>query len=101
MLPSLQPVNVQKIGSELAISWNDGVETYLALERLRRACPCATCAGEPDVTGEIIRPAVSYNPGSFELMSWQTVGGYALQPRWGDGHSTGILSFPFLRRLGA
>ena len=95
------PTAVQKIGNELAIAWSDGAESFFGLEVLRRSCPCAACVGEPDVTGEVIRPKVSYGPGSFELMGWQTVGGYGFQPKWGDGHSTGIYSYQFLRRLAA
>ncbi len=45
----LDPTNIQQIGEELAIAWNDGTESYLKLEMLRRACPCAACGGEPDV----------------------------------------------------
>ena len=97
----LDLANVQLIGDELAIRWSDGVESYLALERFRRACPCATCGGEPDVLGNISRPDVSYTPASFELTGWQVIGGYALQPRWADGHSTGLYSFQYLRRLTA
>lgn len=96
----IEPRNVQLIGSELAIQWNDASESYLALEPLRRACPCASCGGEPDVLGRVIRPHVSYAPASFELVGWNVVGGYALQPQWRDGHNTGIYSYPFLRRLG-
>ncbi|HEX4631369.1 MAG TPA: DUF971 domain-containing protein [Chthoniobacterales bacterium] len=91
--------NVQLIGNELAIVWSDRAESYLPLERFRRACPCAMCGGEPDVLGNISRPDVSYTPASFELVGWQLVGGYALQPRWADGHNTGLYSFQYLRRL--
>jgi DUF971 family protein len=91
--------DVQLIGNELAIVWSDGVESYLPLERFRRACPCAMCGGEPDVLGNISRPNVTYTPASFELVGWQVVGGYALQPRWADDHSTGLYSFQYLRRI--
>jgi DUF971 family protein len=93
--------NVQLIGNELAIVWNDGVESYLPLERFRRACPCAMCGGEPDVLGNLVRPDVNYTASSFKLIGWQIVGGYALQPRWADGHNTGLYSFAYLRRLTA
>jgi DUF971 family protein len=96
----LLPINVQHIGSELAIAWNDGVESFLNLELLRRACPCAACGGEPDVLGNIERPEVSYTSASFELRSFAMIGGYALQPSWVDGHGTGLYSFAYLRRLG-
>ena len=99
MTPTLQPTAIQKIGTELAIAWNDGVETYLPLEFMRRHCPCAACGGEPEVLGNIVRPAVSYSERSFDLASWQAVGGYAIQPRWTDGHSTGIFSYKYLLRL--
>jgi|ERR1700686_3239902 len=95
----LELKNVQLIGEELALIWTDGVESFLPLERLRRACPCASCGGEPDVLGNLSRPEVSYTPSSFELLGWEMIGGYALQPRWGDGHSTGLYSFQYLRRL--
>ena len=96
----LLPSNIQQIGAELAVAWSDGAETYLPLEMLRRSCPCAACGGEPDVLGNIERPEVTYTAKSFELRGWNVVGGYALQPTWGDGHGTGLYTFPYLRRLG-
>lgn len=96
---SLQPTNIQQIGNELAICWNDGGETYLDLQFLRRACPCAGCGGEPDVLGNVLRPEIRYSENSFELVGFDIVGGYALQPRWADRHSSGIYSFQYLQRL--
>ena len=96
----LSPVNIQFIGDELAVAWNDGTETFLKLERLRRSCPCAACGGEPDVLGNVERPVVTYTPASFELRGIENVGGYALQPTWRDGHSSGLYTFPFLQKLG-
>lgn len=98
MRPS--PENIQPIGNELAIRWNDGSESYLALEKMRRACPCAGCGGEADVLGRISKPHVTYTPASFRLKSWQVIGGYALQPTWEDGHTTGLYTFPLLKQIG-
>lgn len=95
----LELTDVQMIGDELALRWNDGVEAYFDLQFLRRACPCAVCGGEPDVLGNVLRPDVSYNADSFELIGWQFVGGYALQLQWRDGHGSGLYSFAYLRRL--
>jgi DUF971 family protein len=95
----LEPTNIQQIGNELAIRWNDETESYFNLEFLRRACPCAACGGEPDVLGNVSRPRVSYTGQSFQLAGFDLVGGYAVQPRWADGHSSGIYSFTYLRRL--
>jgi DUF971 family protein len=97
----IEPGNVQQIGNELAIQWNDASESYFDLERLRCACPCAACGGEPDVLGNISRPNVSYTDQSFQLANFNIIGGYALQLRWGDGHDTGLYSFQYLRKLSA
>ena len=98
----LAPEDIQLAGDELAIRWNDGQESYLPLPRLRRACPCASCCGEPDALGHVDKPHVSYDPvRSFQLRSYGMVGGYAFQPVWGDGHSTGLFPFGLLRHLGA
>ena len=98
---ALAPTNIQQIGNELAIQWNDNAESYLNLEVLRRACPCAACGGESDVLGNIVRPNVTYTAESFQLDRFHLVGGYALQFRWADGHSTGIYSFDYLSKLAA
>lgn len=90
---------LQIIGRELAVVWDDGHETYIALEDLRKACPCAVCSGEPDVLGRGGRPEVKHTPASFDLSSYEFVGGYGFQPRWADGHNTGIYSVSYLRRL--
>jgi len=95
------PANIQVIGDQLAIKWNDGSETFLALEYLRKACPCAACGGEPDVMGRVARPHVTHGAASFRLRSYQIIGSYAFQPVWEDGHSTGLYSFDFLKRLEA
>src|SRR6186997_2464730 len=73
MSTRLAPTNIQAIGPELAVAWNDGTESYLPLEALRRACPCAACGGEPDVLGRVLRPDVTYTPASFELRGFAVV----------------------------
>jgi len=97
----LEPTNIQQIGDELAIAWNDGTESFFKLEMLRRTCPCAACGGEPDVLGNVSsrQRGITYTDKSFQLVGFDLVGGYALQPRWEDGHSSGIYSFTYLRRL--
>ncbi len=94
------PLRAEVIGEEFAIAWSDGKESFIPLETLRRHCPCASCGGEPDVMGNVMRPHVSYGPNSFELRSFKLVGGYALQPAWEDGHDTGLYTFRQLRALG-
>jgi DUF971 family protein len=101
MTPRLFPNNIQVIGSEIAFAWNDGTETYLGLELFRRSCPCAACGGEPDVLGYVVRPEGQYTDDSFAMKRWHIVGGYAMQPTWGDGHSSGLYAFDFIRRIAA
>jgi DUF971 family protein len=87
------------IGGEFALSFADGFEAYLSLPLLRRACPCAGCQGEPDAMGRVLRPQVEHGPNAFELLKFETIGGYAIQLVWGDGHSTGIYSYSYLQKL--
>jgi DUF971 family protein len=87
------------VGGELALVWGDGAESYLPLGLLRRNCPCASCQGEPDALGRVVRPLVEPGPRGTELRGWEEVGGYALRLHWGDGHSSGIYSFSYLRGL--
>ena len=96
----MQPLDIQVVGEELAIKWDDASESYLSLEQLRRQCPCATCQGEADILGHVHQgPAQRLLPSAFQLVRLSRVGGYAVQLVWGDGHSTGLYSFEYLSRL--
>jgi len=98
----MRPVDIQPIGNELAITWDDGSETFIPLETLRRACPCAGCQGEVDILGQLHKgPERPLPPTAFQLVRVTPVGGYALQPVWADGHASGLYSFDYLKRLGA
>lgn len=98
----MHAVDVQQIGEELAIRWDDRGESYIPLERLRRGCPCAGCKGEVDIMGNVYRnPDRPLSEASFRLVRVERVGGYAIQPVWADGHATGIYSFDYLRSLAA
>lgn len=98
----MQPTDIQQIGQELAIKWKDGTESFIALEKLRRACPCAGCKGETDILGNVYKdPARPLPPAAFQLARIELVGTYALQPVWRDGHASGLYPFDYLRRLAA
>lgn len=98
----MRPLDIQHIGNELAVKWSDGGEDFIPLEKLRRACPCAGCKGEVDILGNLHKnPDVPFTAKSFELAGFVNVGGYAIQPVWGDRHNTGIYSFDYLRRVAA
>ena len=51
----MRPLDIQRIGGELAIKWDDGAESYIPLETLRRSCPCAGCKGEMDILGNVYK----------------------------------------------
>ena len=96
----MRPTDIQTIGEELAIKWDDGVESFIRLETLRRACPCAGCKGETDILGNLYKnPDKPLTPLSTQLVRIANVGGYAIQPVWADGHTTGLYSFDYLRRV--
>jgi DUF971 family protein len=98
----MRPLDIQHIGHELAVKWADGGEDFIALEKLRRACPCAGCKGETDILGNLYKnPEQPLTPKAFELVKILSVGGYAIQPAWADGHNTGIYSFDYLQRVAA
>ena len=96
----MRPLDIQPIGNELAVKWDDGSESFIPLETLRRCCPCAGCKGETDIMGNVYKnPAQPLTPRAFELVRFTVVGGYAIQPVWADGHATGIYSFDYLKRV--
>ena len=83
-------------GSQLRISWKDGVVSHFVPPALRRLCPCAGCVDEmtgirtllPEHIDDSVYPTAIYY-----------VGRYAIQLVWSDGHSTGIYTFEYLRGL--
>ncbi len=89
---------VQRLPGELAIEWDDGHRGRHTLETLRNECPCASCKAEAArESGPVLLPVLV--PGKFVLQEIKLVGSYAVQLLWGDGHQTGIYSFPYLREL--
>lgn len=96
----MRPLDIQIVGQELAIKWDDGSETFLPLEKLRHGCPCAGCQGERDVMGNLHKsPPQALRPASFQVVKVASIGGYGVQPVWADGHNTGIYSYDYLRRM--
>ena len=96
----MRPKDIQQIGDQLAIKWDDGTESFLSLETMRRRCPCASCHGETDILGNVYKgPERQLSGRAFELTRLNYVGGYAVNPVWGDGHNTGIYSFEYLKRI--
>ena len=95
----MKPARIDVINDTLAIVWDDGGESYIGFEQLRRACPCAACKGESTVMTTYRPEPPNYTPASFVLTDWRYVGTYALHFAWRDGHSSGIYPFQYLRQL--
>ncbi|MFW7381810.1 MAG: DUF971 domain-containing protein [Oligoflexus sp.] len=80
----------------LAIAWTDGKESLYDVVELRRQCPCAVCVDE--ITRERkIKPEDV--PQSLRPVVIESVGRYAMNIQFSDGHRTGIYSYKLLRSL--
>jgi DUF971 family protein len=95
------PINIQLIGQEVAIVWDDGVETYFSFERLRAASPSASNIGERDILGNQYGGGGAKSFPGVQVLGWERVGNYALRFDFSDGHRTGLYSFDYLRTLAA
>ena len=85
----------------LVIKWENGEESYISFETLRKNCPCADCSGETDALGNLyVGSGKPKSEAGQNLLSVKPVGYYALQLRWGDGHDSGIYRFELLKELG-
>jgi DUF971 family protein len=95
------PVNIQLIGQEIAIVWDDGTESYFAFEKLRAASPSAANLGETDIMGNKYGGDGPKKFPGVEVTGWAQVGNYAIRFEFSDGHRTGLYSYDYLRKLGA
>jgi len=106
---AITPEKVRVLLSEgrgLEIDWQDGHRSAWNFAWLRDACPCATCieerknegrkTGEPRPKPAAVLPMYTPPP---KPASAHAVGRYAIQFNWLDGHSGGIYSWEYLRRV--
>ena len=93
------PANIQLIGQEVAIVWDDGAESFFAFERLRAASPSAETAGERDIFGQQYGGEAPRNFAGVAVTGWERIGNYALRFDFSDGHRTGLYSYDYLRKL--
>lgn len=95
------PVNIQLIGDEVAIAWDDGGESYFLPERLRAASPSAANQGERDILGNRYGGDGPRQFPGVKVTRWERVGNYALRFEFSDGHRTGLYTYDYLRALPA
>ncbi|AOS46434.1 hypothetical protein Verru16b_03540 [Lacunisphaera limnophila] len=94
------PVDVQLIGPEVAIRWDDGQESYITFATLRAASPSAEVKGERDIFGTVYGGEAPRDYRGVEVTGWERVGNYAIRFDFSDGHRTGLYAYELLRKLG-
>jgi DUF971 family protein len=95
--PATTPTKIAQAGERaLAITWADGVESRFAVRELRLACGCAHCVDEWSGEGRLDPNSI---PEDVHPLRIESVGRYAIQVSWSDGHESGIYPFVRLREL--
>ena len=93
------PKDIKQIDpGNLGITWTDGHESVYSVRHLRESCPCANCIDE--WTGEK-RLDPNSIPDNIRPTKLHSVGLYAIQFSWTDGHDTGLYTWPILYELGS
>ena len=103
-----KPIDVKvhiSTGAGVDITWSDAHTSHYDFAYLREHCPCATCKETHDKHAKVDAKTTG---GSSALPMFKpkitarvaaTVGNYAVQIEFTDGHSTGIYSFDHLREI--
>lgn len=92
------PVKVvwQVSGDELGICWPDNTVSTFSARELRQACPCAVCVDE--WTGDALLDPNKI-PDNITFRKIESVGRYAFNPTFSDGHATGLFHFARVKGL--
>jgi DUF971 family protein len=93
--PTPRSLTVHGQSRVLEISFSDGAQFRLPFELLRIYSPSAEVAGHGPGQ-EVLQTGKR----GVELTELEPVGNYAVQPRFSDGHDTGIFSWDYLYFLG-
>jgi DUF971 family protein len=94
------PRKVSLDGLRVSIEWSDGHKSVHSNGKLREACPCAMCAGEPPAIGASrVIPLMVAAPEGVLAERYSMVGRYAVSFVWSDGHSTGIYPYEYLLEM--
>jgi DUF971 family protein len=93
-----QPVSltVHQATRVLEIAFDDGAHYRIPFELMRVYSPSAEVQGHGP--GQEVLQTGKRDVGIDEITA---VGHYAVQPRFSDGHESGIFSWPYLYHLGA
>ena len=94
--PSPTSLTVRKQSRVLEIAFDDGAEFTLPFELMRVYSPSAEVQGHGPGQ-EILQTGKR----EVQLEALDPIGNYAVQPRFSDGHDTGIFSWEYLYFLGS
>lgn len=86
----------------LTIEWPDGRTSYYSIAYLRKMSPSADMKNLRDEMAKnplTVLPSSPRAPGPLVALDAELIGNYALRIRFSDGHSTGIYSWEYLRRI--
>jgi len=89
-------VELDETARVMRIRWDDGHLGEWQWVDLRRACPCALCAGEGNLPG-LVSLETYFTPEQTTMQRVKWIGRYALAPIWADGHDTGLFTYLRLR----
>jgi DUF971 family protein len=80
----------------VVLTYADGIVCAFPVDRLRAACPCASCRGWRE-RGEPAWPRPG-TPEHISVVDAELTGAWGLSLTWSDGHDTGIYAWAYLRR---
>jgi len=101
-MQNFYPTQIKKTqDGKLIVNWNDNRIDEITLTKLRDMCPCADCKGESVILNNYIPIKSPFKAaGFYEINKIESVGNYAIQIHWKDGHNSGIYSWDVLRQIG-
>ena len=94
--PTPQALTVHSQSRVLEVSFSDGAHFRIPFELMRVYSPSAEVQGHGPG-----QETLQTGKRDVDLESLEPVGNYAVQPRFSDGHDTGIFSWDYLYFLGA
>lgn len=93
----LIPTRIEPLSPiEMFLLWNNQEQYSVPYVEIRFYCPCAGCVDEHSGQRTIERTSISPE---IRPTGVQTIGRYAIQISWSDGHETGMYHYDRLYEL--
>ena len=94
--PPPESITVHARSRVLELAWADGTVHRIPFELMRVYSPSAEVQGHGP--GQAV---LQTGKRDIDITAIAPVGNYAVQPRFSDGHESGIFTWEYLRHLGA